>query len=82
MLLAAALPAFAAGVRTFRSAHEFGRNQLRFDAMSEYLATARVNVGKQTSPQSKLHLLREAEAALDAEHRAWLFLTFEAEWFG
>lgn len=37
MLLAAALPVMAAGVRTIRAAHEFGRNKLRFDAMSHYL---------------------------------------------
>ena len=65
-----------------RRAHEFGRNQSRFEAMAQYLAVIGENVSRQTSPRSKLHLLREAEAELDAEHRGWLFLTLDAEWFG
>lgn len=82
MLLAAGLPTLAAGFRTIRAAHEFGRNHLRFDAMSHYLSLILDDISKQTSPAVVIALLREAEIGLDAEHRAWLRLMVEAEWFG
>ena len=80
IVAAAVLPAIAAGVRTYRSAHEFGRNQLRFTAMSHYLQLIAHDIG--TRSDEAFPLLREAEMALDAEHRAWLRLMLEAEWFG
>jgi hypothetical protein len=87
LLLAAALPAFAAGVRTVRAAHEFGRNHLRFEAKENYLHNILGDPAVQTAagqPPSAdaIPLLREAEGALDAEHRAWLRLMIESEWFG
>ena len=82
VLLAAALPVFAMGVRTFRAAHEFGRNKLRFEGMSHFLSEIQVLAEAQVSPSSVMPLLREAEIALDSEHRAWLRLMIEAEWFG
>lgn len=80
IVAAAVLPVFAAGIRTYRSAHEFGRNQLRFTAMSHYLQVITTDI--RTRPEDAFPLLREAEMALDAEHRAWLRLMLEAEWFG
>ena len=82
VLLAAALPVLAMGVRTFRAAHEFGRNKLRFEGMSHFLSEILVLVETQESASSVMPLLREAEIALDSEHRAWLRLMIEAEWFG
>ena len=82
VLLAAALPVLAMGVRTFRAAHEFGRNKLRFEGMSYFLSEILVLAEAQESPRSVVPLLREAEIALDSEHRAWLRLMIEAEWFG
>ena len=82
MLLAASLPVLAAGVRTIRAAHEFGRNQLRFEAMAHYLSVIQKDIARQSSSAAVISLLREAETGLDAEHRAWLRLMIEAEWFG
>jgi len=82
VLLAAALPVLAMGVRTFRAAHEFGRNKLRFEGMSYFLSEILVLAEAQETPSSVMPLLREAEIALDSEHRAWLRLMVEAEWFG
>jgi len=81
IVAAAVLPVIAAGVRTFRSAHEFGRNQIRFTAMSYFLNTIEGEADGQP-PTVAFPLLREAENALEAEHRAWLRLMIEAEWFG
>ncbi len=82
VLFAAALPVLAMGVRTFRAAHEFGRNRLRFDGMSHFLSEILILSESQVSPTAVIPLLREAEIALDSEHRAWLRLMIEAEWFG
>lgn len=82
VLLAAALPVVAAGVRTVRAAHEFGRNQLRFAATSNHLNIILGDIAKQPSSTAKIQLFREAESTLDHEHRAWLRLMIEAEWFG
>ncbi|MFO0943828.1 MAG: hypothetical protein U0930_24085 [Pirellulales bacterium] len=82
VVLAAALPTLAAGVRTIRSAYEFGRNQLRFEAMSHFLGVIDGEVKRQTAPATAIEMLREAEQALESEHRAWLRLMIEAEWFG
>lgn len=82
VLLAAALPVLAMGVRTFRAAHEFGRNKLRFEGMAHFLSEILVLAQAQESQHSVVPLLREAEIALDSEHRAWLRLMIEAEWFG
>ena len=76
MLVAAVLPVIAAGVRTVRAAHEFGRNQLRFEAMSHYLSILITDVSQPMSPSAAIPILREAE------HRAWLHLMLDAEWFG
>ncbi len=82
VLLAAALPVLSMGVRTFRAAHEFGRNKLRFEGMSHFLSEILVLTQTQDSPKAVIPLLREAEIALESEHRAWLRLMIEAEWFG
>jgi uncharacterized membrane protein YhaH (DUF805 family) len=82
VLLAAALPVLAMGVRTFRAAHEFGRNKLRFEGMSHFLSDILALVEKPEPAAAMIPLLREAEIALDSEHRAWLRLMIEAEWFG
>lgn len=82
VLLASVLPVLAMGVRTYRAAHEFGRNKLRFEGMSQFLSDTLRLLEKQEPPATTIPLLREAEIAMDSEHRAWLRLMIEAEWFG
>lgn len=81
MLCAAVLPIVGAGVRTFRTAHEFGRNTNRFEALAKELHDIGQELETRSGPETLLSL-REAERALDTEHRAWVRLMYEAEWFG
>jgi hypothetical protein len=82
IVLAACLPVIGAAVRTFRMAHEFGRNKLRFRATSNELKQLLDRLQKEADPQAKLEILHKTERALQAEHREWLRLMIEAEWFG
>ena len=81
-LMAAIAPVVGAGVRTWRGAFEFGRNSLRFEAMAHHLQALLVELGKARSPEAILTILRRGEHAMEAEHRAWMRLMMEAEWFG
>jgi hypothetical protein len=104
-LLAALLPAAAAGVRTWRSAFEFSRNKGRFEAAHQALRDLEgrlVNEGFAASekPSGRLSgpggekggeeadaypILRDlswCEHILESEHREWLRLMYETEWFG
>lgn len=104
-LLAALLPAAAAGVRTWRSAFEFSRNKGRFEAAHQALQDLErrlVDEGFAASESAGGHdsdtgverdveetdaypILRDlswCEHILESEHREWLRLMFETEWFG
>ena len=81
-LLAAILPVAAAGVRTWRGAFEFGRNALRFESMAHHLEHLLSELGHAITPEAKLAILRRGEYAMESEHRAWMRLMMEAEWFG
>ncbi len=82
VLLAASLPVLAMGVRTVRTAHEFGRNHLRFEGMAHFLCDTLTQVEGEQSPAAVFAHFKDAESALESEHRAWLRLMLEAEWFG
>jgi hypothetical protein len=134
-VLAALLPAAAAGLRTFRAAFEFSRNKGRFEAAHKALSELEARVvdeaikaaaagrelpearagaaleretpsvqirlarlrelgnlapalagqtggGAETEGYAVLYDLSWCEHILDAEHREWLRLMYEAEWFG
>jgi len=104
-LLAALLPAAAAGVRTWRSAFEFSRNKGRFEAAHQALQdlerrlvdegfaasgkpTGQASApgeGKDVEETDAYPILRDlswCEHILESEHREWLRLMFETEWFG
>jgi hypothetical protein len=82
ILAAACLPVIGAAVRILRTAHEFGRNTLRFRATSSNLKRLDLDLQKPTDSPAKLEILRKVEEVLKAERREWLRLMFEAEWFG
>ena len=82
LVLAVALPVVAAGIRTWRAAHEFGRNMSRFEAKRSALEELARSLGETRSPEAVFHLLWQSEQILEADHREWLRLMLEAEWFG
>jgi hypothetical protein len=81
-LPAAILPVVAAGVRTWRGAFEFGRNSLRFESMAHHLDHLLKELKAAETPEGKLAILRRGEYAMESEHRSWMRLMMEAEWFG
>jgi hypothetical protein len=81
MMIAALLPVAAACVRTLRTAQEFGRNSLRFKSLKNELNELDLRLNRKTG-SDRLWTLRAAETALDVEHRSWMRLMTEAEWFG
>ena len=81
-LLAAIFPVIAAGVRTWRGAFEFCRNALRFESMAHHLEHLQNELDKAKTPEARLAILRRGEYAMESEHRAWMRLMMEAEWFG
>jgi len=85
ILLAACLPVVGAAVRTLRTAHEFGRNAQRFRATSnilKQLANDLQNLAQaDADPQAKLEVFQSVEKVLEAEHREWMRLMWEAEGF-
>lgn len=82
LVLAAGAPAVAAGIRLFRSAHEFARNSIRFRGKYLVLRILAERLKNETSTAVVLRDLWYAETILEAEHREWLRLMIEAEWFG
>ena len=82
LMLAACLPIIGGAIRLLRTAHEFGRNTLRFRATSNELKQLLDRLQKEADPQAKLDILHKTERALQAERREWLRLMIEAEWFG
>jgi len=81
LLLVLALPAVSAAVRTWRAAFEFARNTVRFKA--KYMGLRHIADGfeAQTDPIELMRRMWYSEQILEAEHREWLRLMSEAEWF-
>jgi len=84
--LAAALPVLGAGVRTYRTAYEFARNTIRYRAkyvaLEHINATLKARSRQSINPRELFHSLWCSEQILESEHREWLRLMIEAEWFG
>ncbi len=82
IVVAAVAPALAGAVRLYRSAHEFSRNALRFHGKRMVLMMIGERLGAGHDPALVLRDLWNAEEILNAEHREWLRLMIEAEWYG
>jgi len=80
---AAILPAFAAGLRTYRGAHEFGRSSALFEAKAAAMDdfAGRLARARGDAP-AVLRVMWQCEDFLEAENREWLRLMFEAEFYG
>jgi hypothetical protein len=82
VIVAVALPVIGAAVRTFRAANEFGRNANRFHGVANELKALREALARAKGFTDQLRIMEEIETALKNEHRAWVRLMSEAEWFG
>jgi hypothetical protein len=88
IVMAAALPVFGAGIRLWRSAFEFSRNTARFRAKYRALEQlilkidSELNSQHAIAPQEVICDIWRGEMILQEEHREWLRLMKEAEWFG
>jgi hypothetical protein len=82
IVLAVVLAVVGAGVRTFRGAHEFARNTNRFRAKALALSHVADKLRRETEPPIIVRDLWFCEQILEAEHREWLRLMIDAEWFG
>ncbi len=82
IVFAVVLAVLGAGVRTYRGAHEFARNTNRFRA--KYLALTHLGdrLRQETDPAVIFRDLWYCEQILESEHREWLRLMIDAEWFG
>lgn len=82
IVLAAGLPVLGTGVRTIRMSYEFARNTIRFRAKLVVLRRLSETLGKETLAEAVFRELWCGEQVLESEHREWLRLMAEAEWFG
>jgi hypothetical protein len=86
ILLAAGLPAIAAGVRTLRSTYEFARNAMRYEAKLLALRALERSLAAEFDRETPdyrriFHDLWCCEQVMEFEHREWLRLMIEAEWY-
>ena len=81
IVVAAAAPAVGAGVRTWLLAFEFGRSALLYKAQQSCLEKRLASL-ENSSPDSIFTAVWFTEQSLEEEHRAWIRLMLDADWFG
>jgi hypothetical protein len=81
IVLAASLPVIGGAIRTFVLAYEAARNAYRYRAKAVALASIKSALEHATGPCSQFLALWFCEQTLENEHREWLRLMLEAEWF-
>ncbi len=81
IVLAASLPVIGGAFRTFQSAYQAARNAYRYRAKAVALASIKSALDHATGPRSQFLALWFCEQTLENEHREWLRLMLEAEWF-
>jgi hypothetical protein len=81
--LAAALPALAAGIRTYRGAYEFARSAALFEAKASAMEdfAKRIERARGNIP-AVLGIIWQCEDFLEGENLEWLRLMGEAEFYG
>ncbi|MEO6391034.1 MAG: hypothetical protein ABIP75_04225 [Pyrinomonadaceae bacterium] len=82
ILIAASLPVLSAGLRTVRGTYEFARNSIRFHAKRVALNLLKERLKSEQDAKTVFYQLWVCEQVLESEHREWLRLMIEAEWFG
>ena len=81
ILLAVSLPMLGGAIRTFRSAYEFSRNTYRYRDKAVVLTSIDSSLEHATGPRSEFLAMWFSEQPLENDHREWLRLMIEAEWF-
>jgi hypothetical protein len=81
IVLAASLPVLGGMIRTFAEAYQFARNTYRYRAKAVALTSIDSALGHAVDPRSQFLGLWLSEETLENEHREWLRLMLEAEWF-
>lgn len=82
LFVAAIAPVLGLLLRTIRGAFEFGRHEIRYLAMHNYLEQARQRVAAASTARDAWALMEQVENEIAGEHRAWMRLMLEAEWYG
>lgn len=82
VFIAAALPALITPLRIVRSAYESARNASRFEANYNTLDGLSERLSRAESGAAVFRELGFVEQTLEADHREWMRLMAEAEWFG
>ena len=81
IVTAISLPVLGGGARTFRSAHEFARNTIRYRSKIVALTTIDMALDHSTGVSAQHAKLWYSEVIMENEHRDWLRLMMEAECF-
>jgi hypothetical protein len=82
VLIAALLPVFGAGVRTYRAGTETARNAGRCEATHQNLCELSDGLRNATDANAQLRVLDCCEQVLEADVHEWMRLMTELEWFG
>jgi hypothetical protein len=82
LILAATLPVCGAGIRVIRGVLEYGRNASRYESTHNVLLQLSERLREADNPALVFREIGFCEQALEAEHREWVRLLVEAEWFG
>lgn len=82
LLLAASLPVLASGLRTYREAVQMSRNASRFASKAAALDLLRNELSAAQTSSAAIATTWHVEQVLESEHREWLRLMIDAEWFG
>ena len=81
IVLAASLPVIGGTIRTFQNAYKFAGNTYRYRAKAVALTSIKSTLDHATGPRSQFLALWFSEQTLENEHREWLRLMLNAEWF-
>jgi hypothetical protein len=81
VLLGTLFPIVASGLRTYREAIQVSRNANRFSSKAYALELLRNQLLKAATFEQSLTVSWHTEQILESEHREWLRLMIDAEWF-
>ena len=81
VLLGTLFPIIASGLRTYREAIQVSRNASRFSSKAYAMELLRDQLLRAATFEQTLTICWHAEQILESEHREWLRLMIDAEWF-
>jgi hypothetical protein len=81
IVIAASLPVLGGAIRTWQSTYQFALNTDRYRAKAVALASIDLALDHATAARSEFLGFWLTEQTLENEHREWLRLMLEAEWY-